>query len=222
MVKEIVDRFKLGIGKISSQKAYKRSFWVDSSEYPCTVKEIDLGIERKLSLYGDSYVYVVGRAMRKNEMRLYEDAGSYLASQSQERSRKRVDAAKESAYNYLMRQTDENTSAYLSNLLAHDIVGNGPFSILMEDKEIDEIIVRHPTSPIMVHIQGYGICTTNLRFRSKEAFRENIDRLIIENEEERTEESPIIEVKIDDAFHLHRIKPYQKGIISARIYRNNM
>jgi len=109
----------------------------------------------------------------------------------------------------------------IAYLVAHDIVGYGPISILLEDaNEIEEIEINAPTSNIIIYHSIYGRCITNLRFINAEAFRFTINRLIENTNKELNSNNPIIDAELNDGSRLHaQIAPYavSKGIASIRI-----
>ncbi|MGC8687895.1 MAG: ATPase, T2SS/T4P/T4SS family [Candidatus Micrarchaeia archaeon] len=117
-------------------------------------------------------------------------------------------------------QTNENKDT-IAYLIAHDIVGYGPISILLEDaEEIEEIEINAPTSNIVIYHSIYGRCTTNLKFVSAEAFKFTINRLIENTNKELNSNNPIIDAQLNDGSRLHaQIAPYavNNGIASIRI-----
>ncbi len=108
----------------------------------------------------------------------------------------------------------------LSYFVAHDTVGYGPLSILMEDgKNIEEIEVNSPTGPISVYTTRFGRCATNLSFASEQSFRHGINRLIYDSEKEISDNMPIIDAQVGNARVHAQIRPYaiNGGAASIRI-----
>lgn len=110
-------------------------------------------------------------------------------------------------------------------MVAHDIAGFGPFSIILDNREgIEEIVLNSPTSDIIVYHSRYGLCTTNLRFSSADKFRFMINRLISDTRKELGSSSPIIDAQIWDGSRVHaQIDPYSVtgGIASIRLRPEN-
>ncbi len=115
----------------------------------------------------------------------------------------------------------KNTASPLPYLIAHDIIKQGPFSIIMDNRDgIEEIIVNSPESNIYVYHSEYGYCKTNLRFCGGEEFRFMINRLIADTEKELNENSPIIDAHMADGSRVHaQTKPYSidGGVASIRL-----
>ncbi len=109
-------------------------------------------------------------------------------------------------------------ASYLSRLIAHDVVGYGPISILLEDKQnIEEIEINTPTSPISVYHAKYGRCSTNLRFNSEESFQHAINKMIYEADEELNDNNPIIDAQVKDARVHAQLRPYSANGAMATI-----
>ena len=88
---------------------------------------------------------------------------------------------------------------YLAYLLAHEIAGYGPISMLIEDSsDIEEIEINSPFS-IAVYHRRYGRCSTNLIFNSKEDFRYTISRMAAHCGKELGEATPILDFQIRNA-----------------------
>ncbi len=68
---------------------------------------------------------------------------------------------------FLANENLSENKELIAYLIAHDIIGYGPLSIILEDsKNIEEILINSPVSEIMIFHQKYGYCKTNLRFNS--------------------------------------------------------
>jgi flagellar protein FlaI len=88
---------------------------------------------------------------------------------------------------------------HLAYMLAHDMAGYGPISMLLEDSsDIEEIEINSPFS-IAVYHRRYGRCNTNLIFNSKEDFRYTINRMAAECGKELGEVTPILDFQIGNA-----------------------
>ncbi len=110
---------------------------------------------------------------------------------------------------------DQRLIAYL---VAHDIVGCGPFSILMEDAaNLEEIEINSPQSAIIVYHVKYGRCTTNLKFNSERDFRYAINRLISATQKELNSTFPVVDAQLIDGSRVHaQLKPYStNGAIAS-------
>ncbi|MDE1833030.1 MAG: Flp pilus assembly complex ATPase component TadA [Candidatus Micrarchaeota archaeon] len=98
----------------------------------------------------------------------------------------------------------------LAYILAHETVGCGPLSMLMDNhSEIEEIVVNSPGSNIGVYHASYGYCTTNLRFRGERQLRYVVNKLISCAERELNSANPIVDAQLADGSRLHaQLKPY--------------
>lgn len=121
-------------------------------------------------------------------------------------------------------QTNENKEV-IAYMVAHDIVGYGPISILFEDSNnIEEIEINQPTSNIIIYHSVYGRCITNLRFTNEESFRFTINRLIENTNKELDYNNPIIDAQLNDGSRIHaQLAPYSinGGIASIRLNSGN-
>ena len=115
-------------------------------------------------------------------------------------------------------QTSEGKEV-LAYLLANDIAGYGPISILLDDKaSIEEIEINSPESNIMIYHTRHGRCTTNLRFKSEKSFRFTINRMILDTTKELNSASPIIDACLPDGSRVHaQLKPYATNGAAATI-----
>ncbi|MDE1810643.1 MAG: CpaF family protein [Candidatus Micrarchaeota archaeon] len=98
----------------------------------------------------------------------------------------------------------------LSYVLAHEIVGYGPISMLMDNYgEIEEIVINSPGSNIGVYHSAYGYCTTNLRFNGEREFRYVVNKIVAYAERELNSSNPIIDAQLLDGSRIHaQLKPY--------------
>lgn len=110
----------------------------------------------------------------------------------------------------------------LAYALAHDTVGYGPISMLLEDcKNIEEIVVNSPKSNICIYHSTHGFCTTNLRFNSERDFRYMINKTIRSTERELNSSAPIIDAQLDDGSRVHaQLRPYSVNGAAASIRLN--
>jgi len=119
-------------------------------------------------------------------------------------------------------QCNTENKDLLAYIVAHDTVGFGPMSILMEDRQnIEEIVVNAPTAPIGIYHATYGYCTTNLRFNSEKDFRYTLNKMIADTERELNSSTPIIDAQLDDGSRLHaQLRPYSVNGALATIRLN--
>ncbi len=118
----------------------------------------------------------------------------------------------------LLKCTDVQRAQYLSYFVAHDTVGYGPLSILLEDKHnLEEIEVNALSAQIAVYHIRYGRCLTNLRFNSEQAFKHDINRFIYDAEKEIGPDAPVIDTQVGNARVHAQIAPYALGGASASI-----
>ena len=126
------------------------------------------------------------------------------------------------ALNLLNDTNTHEKKELLAYLLAHETVGYGPISILLEDgKNIEEIIVNSPTSNICVYHSIHGFCTTNMRFNSERDFRYMINKTIRAVEREINSSAPIIDAQLCDGSRVHaQLRPYSINGAAASIRLN--
>jgi Flp pilus assembly CpaF family ATPase len=122
----------------------------------------------------------------------------------------------------LLGSSGANDKELLAYMLAHDTVGYGPISMLLEDRgNIEEIVVNSPKSNICVYHSMHGFCTTNLRFNSERDFRYMINKTIRSTERELNSTAPIIDAQLDDGSRVHaQLKPYALNGAAASIRLN--
>lgn len=199
------------------------SFSVGDLAHGESVKEIASGIERHVVRSGNAYFYSIGSSgINGREKEIMEYAKALVIERlSKEYStidRSLFGKAKEVAYLEISKRMEQERAESLSYLVAHDTVGCGPFSILMEDKaDIEEIEINSALAPIGVYTVGYGRCTTNMRFVDESAFRQCLNKFISENEKELSEESPIIDAQVEDARIHAQMRPYALAGAAASI-----
>lgn len=108
---------------------------------------------------------------------------------------------------------------FLAYLIAHETMGTGPFSMLMDDSEhIEEIVVNSPESNIYIYHSLYGFCKTNIKFTSERSFRYMLNKLIAATEKEINTVTPVIDAQLPDGSRLHaQTIPYSINGTSATI-----
>ena len=116
-------------------------------------------------------------------------------------------------------QGSEENRRIISYMVAHDIAGYGPISMLMEDQgNIEEIVVNSPESRIAIYHSKYGYCETNMRFTGEKSFRFTINKLISDTEKELSLGSPIIDAELPNGSRLHaQMRPYSLSGAAASI-----
>ncbi len=125
-------------------------------------------------------------------------------------SKESISKSQRLAQELLAAYSTKESKELLAYLVAHDTVGFGPFSILLEDQQsIEEIVVNSPTAPIGIYHSTYGYCTTNLRLNSERDFRYTINKMISATDRELNSSSPIIDAQLGDGSRVHaQLKPY--------------
>ena len=191
-------------------------FEVEPCEAGSQVEQILGLVPRSVSKQGSSCIYGVAsgvRPMTGQERKLAETAKGAvidaLAASDEEICMKLFGRAREIARLRLADAMGRERADYLSYLIAHDTVGFGPISVLMEDKEhIEEIEINSPSAPISIFHVSYGRCRTNLRFRDERGFRHAINKFIYETDRELGESSPIIDAQVEGARIHAQMRPY--------------
>ncbi len=199
------------------------SFYVQYSQKGANDINVPLEIPRHISKCGPSYRYNVesrfsglnifeAKALEEIKSSVIESMVNMANSLSDMRT------AESLAYYELSKFKGEQDARYFSKIISHDIVGYGPISILMEDKaNIQEIEINGPTSPISIVHSKYGRCLTNLRFTHLEGFRRTINKFVYDSDCELNEDTPIIDVQVDDARLHAQISPYATSGANATI-----
>lgn len=115
-----------------------------------------------------------------------------------------------------------SSDPFLSYIIAHDTVGYGPISILLENsKDIEEILVNGPKSNISIYHAKYGYCETNLKFNGEDEFRFTMNKILSETLNELNEDSPVVDAQLKDGSRIHvQIKPYSENGATASIRLN--
>jgi type IV secretory pathway ATPase VirB11/archaellum biosynthesis ATPase len=191
-------------------------FMIDSQEAGTPAERVDGLVPRAIVKRGSAYSYVIAdgiRGLTNQERKMAENAKSAvidaLAKSQEEISLSLLQRARDLAKAELSKSMSIERADYGSYLIAHDTVGYGPISVLMEDKEkIEEIEINSPTAPISVFHASYGRCPTNLRFASEAHFRHALNKMIYDTDKELSECSPIIDAQVEGARVHAQMKPY--------------
>jgi type IV secretory pathway ATPase VirB11/archaellum biosynthesis ATPase len=92
----------------------------------------------------------------------------------------------------------------IAEVVAHDVAGSGPFSMLMDSsKNIEEIVVNSPRSNVALYHSRYGYCTTNLRFIGEKDLRYTVNKLIAGANRELNSANPVVDTHIDNGSRIH-------------------
>ena len=174
-------------------------------------------ISRLASAYTYSFMFEIGNKDR----RCMEIAKAEIISQfssANSHNLPGIDQARRAASLKLAELSPPDRIQELSYIVAHDTVGYGPISMLLEDrKNIEEIEISSPESPIVVYSTRYGRCITNLAFSGEAAFRGAINRMILDSDKEISESTPIVDAQVED-LRLHaQIRPYAISGAAASI-----
>jgi len=207
------------------EKAYPLGFSLDYVE-GTPVKTVGGLVPKALVRQKDLCTYAIGygfKPISPAELRQAEIAKATiideLAAGSDPISTQLFEKAQKIAMTALS-QMDPHRAQLIAYLLAHDTVGYGPISILLEDRtNLEEIEINAPTNPIAVHTVEYGMCQTNLRFTSAEWFRHFINKIANEAEKELSEDSPIVDAEVENVRLHAQTRPYAQsgGMASIRI-----
>jgi len=198
------------------QERVELGFIIDASEAQKEVESIGGLVPKSMVKKGNNYAYIVAGCIERMtacEERKAEISKANvietLASSEDEIGIGLFGKAREIASLELAKTMSKERADYISYLVAHDTVGYGPISMLLEDrKSIEEIEVNAPCAPINIFHVSYGRCATNLRFKSADHFRHSINKLIYDADKELGEETPIIDAQVENARIHAQIKPY--------------
>ncbi len=201
------------------------SFAVDLDGNRQNVEEWSGMVQKAVQKNGNAYSYVVGSGMGRVSASEQINAElakgrvmELLARSEEEISLGMFNAARDASLAELLPKMSNERARFLSYFIAHDTVGYGPISILLEDKgRIEEIEINSPREPISIFHADYGRCTTNLRFVSEGAFRHNINKFVYDADKELGEDSPIIDAQVENARIHAQIKPYALSGAAASI-----
>lgn len=202
-----------------------------SLEAVCALEDVErFGgmIPRSVSKSGSDFFYVLGSGIKGIGTFEARHMGLAKASvidrlpiEAEDVGMAAFNKARELAVQELLPHFDSQRAGYLAYLVAHDTVGYGPLSMLLEDKQnLEEIEVNSPTAPINVYHVKYGRCATNIRFSGERGFRHSINKLICDTDKELGEDSPIIDAQVADARIHAQLKPYALSGAVASIRLN--
>lgn len=178
------------------------------------------GIPRKgIAKAGHGYCYSLFCALAGSDIRCAEIAKEHVISCIVAMGqRPSIQQAREIAKSRLLSLTSPEKAETISYLVAHDTIGYGPISILMESsQDIEEIEINSPNSWITLCSPRYGRCITNMKFDSEASFRSTINRMAIEMDKELNESTPIIDVQVANMRVHAQIRPYAVSGAAASI-----
>ncbi len=197
-------------------------------DYPDKVLNADEGLHRAIGTKGRTTLYsILAMNLNGNDAAIARKVkakviNNLVGLQAQEGNQnligKTLDLCLESLRDF---KTNERKDV-IAYLVAHDIIGHGPISILLEDaSNIEEIEINSPDSNISVFHTKYGRCITNLKFNSENSFRLVVNRLISAAEKELNSTFPIIDAQLADGSRVHaQLKPYSVKGAAASIRLN--
>ena len=193
-----------------------------TNEWPDEVVQNDAASYRMVGKKGSGYVYCLGaHTLSNNDCRV----AALVKSEAIESilAKKQNGSAVSDTLPLCLallstKETNESKEA-LAYMIAHDVSGHGPLSILLEDRaNIEEIEINAPTSEISVYHSRYGRCQTNLRFSTEQDFRYTINRIISGTSKELNSSSPIIDAQLGDGSRLHaQLAPFAVSGAAASI-----
>ncbi len=204
-------------------RASRLSFSIARPEGEEWVQLSEAGAGRYMVRSGNSFVYSVGgiEPERAEVVAMGHAKAAVIDRLSASRETAEgatIDLAREIACAKMLGMVQPDRARMLSYFVAHDTVGAGIFTLLMEDRDrIEEIEVNSPASPVAVYMVEYGRCMTNLRFADENAFMRSVNKFIMESERELGEDSPIIDVQVKDARVHAQIRPYAASGAAASV-----
>ena len=233
-------RLRIGTGLLSTKPQARRgasgsertpqgtdiSFSV-TGDYPSRVEEASDSMHRAVGRSGNTSLYSIlalnmGRGdvgiAREVKARAIEHLLGYQ-DECYSNSFETIRRAYDTCLSIFSQYTTSERKETLAYLVAHDIVGYGPFSILLEDSaNIEEIEINAPTQNITVFHSRYGRCITNLRFNSEGDFRFMLNRLISATEKELNSTTPVIDAQLPDGSRVHaQLRPFAISGAAATI-----
>ncbi len=183
-----------------------------------TKNHIIIGTKNNQNFYS-----LIAMNLNKNDIDIiskikYKIIKSLIELNINEYNTENINKAKNIAMGLLADENLLENKELIAYLIAHDTIGYGPLSIILEDsKNIEEILINSPISDIMIFHQKYGYCKTNLRFNGEREFRFIINKLLESLDRELNSEFPIIDADIFNGARIHaQLKPYAaNGAIAA-------
>ena len=182
-------------------------------------------VPRTIGKKGSRILYVVAGGMARltrQEEEYAEEAKALVAERLSEGDDEigmhQFSRAKEITQSFLSARMAPERSNLVSYIVAHDTVGYGPISMLLEDRQkLEEIEINAPGANISVFHVDYGRCETNLSFRGEREFRHCINRMIYEADKELSEDSPIVDAQVESARVHAQMRPYALSGAAASI-----
>lgn len=214
-------------GQISAAETSELTFSL-TYDYPDKVLSSDDGRHRAIGMKGKNMLYsILAMNLKSGDYavakRVKAKVVSALASmQTQESDPNLIGKTFELCLENLKDFKTNERRDIIAYLVAHDIIGHGPISILLEDaSNIEEIEINAPGSNISIFHSRYGRCTTNLRFNNESSFRFVLNRLVSAAEKELNSTFPIIDAQLADGSRVHaQLKPYSIKGAAASIRLN--
>ncbi|MGC8671428.1 MAG: ATPase, T2SS/T4P/T4SS family [Candidatus Micrarchaeia archaeon] len=211
-----------------AEKSYELGFFMEQQEgepVDVTSGSIPRAVLRQKNAYAYSVAYGI-KPLTRYETGLAQATKAklidVLANGDDEISMAIFEKARGIAFQELSNKLDQQRASFIAYLLAHDTVGFGPFSVLLDDKaSIEEIEVNSPGMPIVVHHVNYGMCQTNLRFTSERWFRHFINKMAYRAEKQLDEDFPIVDAQVEDMRIHAQIRPYAQSGAAATIRLGN-
>ena len=198
-----------------------------TGDYPDKVLEVAgqfgmVGKRGQQGIYSISALNLSGGDVRVMNAAKAKLVDSLISGEELQYSVENTKKVQQIALNLLNGTNTSEKKELLAYLLAHETVGYGPISILLEDnKNIEEIVINSPTSNICIYHSMHGFCTTNLRFNSERDFRYMINKTIRAAEREINSNAPIIDAQLNDGSRVHaQLRPYSINGAAASIRLN--
>ncbi|MGC8538097.1 MAG: ATPase, T2SS/T4P/T4SS family [Candidatus Micrarchaeia archaeon] len=197
--------------KKDREQQYRKLTFGLTRDYPDKIAISDESGFRAAGPCGKSAVYSIGGAeLSASEEKLAEALKADMILNNADYlygSGKALSDRVNDAYRLAMSSPKISASSnkgLIAYLVAHDVAGYGPFSVLLDDaKSIEEIMVDRIGANINIYHSKLGYCRTNLIFRGASSFRFNVNRLIEGSEKELSESQPIIDAQLFDGSRLH-------------------
>ena len=204
------------VSKMVSQPNPTELSFTLTEDYPSEVSEerpelfVSIGSRGQQALYAISAHQITPfdfRALRECKRKLVD---LLKGQQIEVYSKEAVQHARPLALSMLQGIDTKGSKELLAYILAHETVGCGPISMLMDNySEVEEIVVNSPSSNIGIYHASYGYCTTNLRFKGERQLRYVVNKLISCAERELNSSNPIVDAQLSDGSRLHaQLKPY--------------
>ncbi|HUY70390.1 MAG TPA: type II/IV secretion system ATPase subunit [Candidatus Baltobacteraceae bacterium] len=187
-----------------------------TNDYPTEVSEERPAMFALLGRRGHQLMYSISafrlcvsdlRALRRCKRQMVE---VLRTQQPQHYSKEAIMSASALALSMLQGIETKEGKELLAYILAHETVGYGPISMLIDNHaEIEEIVINSTDANIGIYHATYGYCTTNLRFSGEREFRYVVNKLIACAERELNTANPVIDAQLVDGSRIHaQLKPY--------------